>query len=316
MLRFILLPLSLILFFHTTCFGLKVTFNQDAVITKSYVSLSDIATFDEDSPLSQSLASKHISIAPKAGKSATLTSKTVQDKILRELPLQTDIEWDGSATILVKREGISIGPQELERSITDFLSDQQVDFPLVDFTFVTREFPLPFVLPTGDLIVDVIPSNPDIIGSRRISLLYTVDGKLVKNISIRGKLKAMASVATLTQNVRRGSILTPGMVKLQTKDLGKLRNPCMDLREVLGKKITKTLRSGSVLELTSIDFPPLIQKGQLVKIYINHKGLRLTATGISAMSGKQDQIIRVMNTGSQKMIFCKVSAPGIVEVQI
>jgi flagella basal body P-ring formation protein FlgA len=68
--------------------------------------------------------------------------------------------------------------------------------------------------------------------------------------------------------------------------------------------------------MSSIEIPPLIRKGQLVKIHINHNGMHLSASGISSMNGKQDQIIRVVNTVSKKMIYCKVSAPGIVEVQI
>jgi flagella basal body P-ring formation protein FlgA len=149
-----------------------------------------------------------------------------------------------------------------------------------------------------------------------MSLVYKVDDTIVKNISVRGKLKAMTPVAILTQNVKRGSILHPDMVQLQSKDLGKLRTPCTDLREVLGRRLTRSLRTGSVLDMSSIEIPPLIRKGQLVKILLNHNGMHLSATGISSMNGKQDQIIRVVNTVSKKMIYCKVSAPGIVEVQI
>ena len=126
----------------------------------------------------------------------------------------------------------------------------------------------------------------------------------------------MTPVVVLTQNVKRGAILSPEMVQMESKDLSSLRSPCTDLREVLGKKLINSQRSGSVLELSSIDFPPLIQKGELVKIIINHKTLQLTATGISITNGKQDQVIRVKNTGSQKIVFCRVLAPGLVEVKI
>lgn len=299
-----------------TGFALTVTFIEEAEVISANIILDDVATFNEETPLSTALGSKHIAIAIKAGSSTTINNKSVIEKLLKQTPKSSNIKWEGASNTLVTRKGVSIGPQEVESAIADFLMEKRDELPIAEYSFIPRELPLPFMVPVGELKVDVIPADPQVIGSRRMSLVYKVDEKIVKNISVRGKLKAMAPVAILSQNVKRGSILNPDMVQLQIKDIGKLRAPCTDLREVLGKKLTRSLRNGAVLDLSSVDFPPVIQKGQLVKILINQNGMHLSATGISSMNGKQDQIIRVINTGSQKMIFCKVSSPGIVEVQI
>ena len=316
MIRFILL---LVLCFHSLQgigFALTVTFNEDAEVIASHIKLADVAVFNEESPLTLALGSKYIAPSPKAGASTSINNKSVIEKLLKQIPKNTDIKWEGASSTLVNRKGITIGPQEVESAIANFLIEKQDELPIAEYSFVPRELPIPFLVPVGTLEVEVIPADPKVIGSRRMSLLYKVDGTIVKNISVRGKLKAMTPVAVLTQNVKRGAILHPDMVQLQSKDLGKLRTPCTDLREVLGRRLTRTLRTGSVLDMSSIEIPPLIRKGQLVKIHINHNGMHLSATGISSMNGKQDQIIRVVNTVSKKMIYCKVSAPGIVEVQI
>lgn len=316
MLRYLLLLIFCFQFFTGTGFALTVSFNEDAEVISSHIKLADVAVFDEESPLSLALGSKYIAPSPKAGSSIDINNKKVIEKLLKQLPKSTVIQWKGASNTLVKREGITIGSREVESAIANFLTDKRDELPIAEYSFVPRELPLPFIIPVGDLEVEVIPADPKVIGSRRMSLVYKVDDDIVKNISVRGKLKAMAPVAILTQNVKRGSILHPDMVQLQSKDLGKLRTPCTDLREVLGRRLTRSLRTGSVLDMSSIEIPPLIRKGQLVKIHINHNGLHLSATGISSMNGKQDQIIRVVNTVSKKMIYCKVSAPGIVEVQI
>lgn len=216
----------------------------------------------------------------------------------------------------MKRTGITVGPSEIQSSIAAYIESQKTNLPQAEYSFVPYDIPLPFMIPTGKLDIEVISAKPGIIGTKRFSLVYKVDGRIIKNISVRGNLKAMAHVAVLTQNVTRDTILHPDMVQMETKDLSTLRTPCTNLREVLGKKVIKSQRTGSVLDLSSIDFPPLIQKGQLVKILINHNELHLTATGISTMNGKQDQVIRVKNTGSKKIVFCRVIAPGLVEVKI
>ncbi len=318
MCRFLLLVFCVLQYLQGSCFALTISFNKEAEITGTHILLADVAEFDEDSLLVKALASKRIAIAPKAGESLSISRNKIQRKITRELEKSnsTEVQLVGSPSTRVTRTGIPVTANDIEAVIDDYLLAKGVDLPMAEYSFSPRELPLPFTIPVGKLEIDVIPSNPEVIGSRRITLIYKVNGKTIKNISIRGTLKAMAPVAILTHNVKRGTILTPNMVQLRIKDLGKLRSPCTDLREVLGKRLTRNLRSGTVLDLSSIDFPPLIRKGQLVKILINHNGLYLSAKGISAMNGKQDQIIRVTNTGSKKTIYCKVLAPGIVEVQI
>ena len=296
--------------------ALEISFSPEAEVNTPHVTLGDITSFNQESPLSLALATKHIAQAPKPGETISIDANTIKSTLLKSFPINEDIIWNGSKTVLVTRKGISITPAAIEQTIADYLEERNNDLPVAEYSFIARELPLPFVIPTGEIQIDIIPSDPNIIGSRRFSLVYRVDGRTVKNISVRGKLQALASVAILTQNVKRGAILRPEMVQLQTKDLSKLRDPCTDLRQILGKRLTRSLRSGSILNVSSIEFPPLIHKGQLVKILINHNGLHLTATGISSMNGKQDQIIRVMNSGSRKVIFCKVKSPGLVEVQI
>ena len=299
-----------------TVHGLQITSLPSAEVSNGFVLLSDIANFSEESPLAKSLGSRRIISAPPAGKSLTVQTKDVQKKLSRELNLESTLLWNGSAATVISRKGVRVTAADITNSIDNFLLEMQDSLPEAEYTFVPRQLPLPFDIPTGDLEIRVIPSDPDIVGSTRFGLIYVVNDKTVKNISIRGKLKVMAPVAVLNRGVKRGSILHPDMVEMELRDLSTLRNPCTNLRMVLGKKLSKRLRSGSVLDLSFIEFPRVILKGQLVKMIVNHKGLQLTATGISYMNGKQDQIIRVKNIRSNKNVFCKVSSPGIVEVQI
>ncbi len=296
--------------------ALEITFSASAEVSSPFVTLGDIAVFDKKTPLSNALASQRIGHAPAAGESITLDTNNVINKLRQSLSQNSDIRLSGSPSILLKRTGITIGPSKIESSIAAYIETQKANLPQAEYSFVPYDIPLPFVIPTGKLDLEVISAKPGIIGTKRFSLVYKVDGKIIKNISVRGNLKAMAHVAVLTQNVKRNTILHPDMVQMESKDLSTLRTPCTNLREVLGKKLIKSQRTGSVLDLSSIDFPPLVQKGQLVKILINHNELHLTATGISTMNGKQDQVIRVKNTGSKKIVFCRVIAPGLVEVKI
>ena len=306
----------LLIFIPSVASALQITSMPHAEVTRDYVLLSDIAKLSESTPLAKALASTRVAGAPKIGKELTLRTKEIQKKLVKAHTLTENIAWDGAANTIITRKGVIVTSEEPLAAIDSFLFEAQNTLPEAEYTFTPRQLPLPFAIPMGELQVDVIPSDPDIIGSNRFSLIYQVNGKTVKNISVRGKLEVMAPVAVVNGTLKRGTILRPEMLSMEERDLATLRTPCTDLREVLGKKLSKRIRKGTVLDLAFVEFPPVIIKGQLVKMVVNHKGLQLTATGISAMNGKQDQIIRVKNIRSNKYVFCKVSSPGIVEVQI
>ncbi len=308
--------LIMLLFFPVTCNGLEVTLLPEAEVTESIVTLGDIAIFSEESDLSNALSSRHIANAHSLDKPLTITKETVINKLQHQLDDQQKVQWNGALAIVITRKSLRITAVDIENAIQEYLLDQVEDLPVAEYSFTPRQLPLPFLLPTGTLDITIIPSDPNILGSKRFSLIYKVNNKVIKNISIRGTLKAMAPVAVLNQSVRRNTIIQPEMVEMKIKNLSELRSPCTNLQMVVGKKLIKSHRSGSVLNINHIEFPPVIRKGQLVKMIVQQNGLHLTATGMAAMDGKQDQIIRVKNLRSNKNVFCKVSSPGIVEVQI
>ncbi len=299
-----------------TANALQITSLSSAEITTDVVLLKDIVRFSEETPLTTALASRRIASAPAIGKSLIIQTRDVQKKISSDLDMNNKLVWKGSPFTEVKRKIVHITATDIAKTIDSFLRENHNTLPEADYSFVPRQLTLPFDIPSGSLEINVIPSNPAIIGSKRFSLIYKINNKTVKNISVRGHLKAMAPVAVLTRQVKRGSILQPDMVEMEIKDLSTLRTPCTELRRVLGKKLTKRLRAGSVLDLSFIEFPPVIHKGQLVKMVVRQNGLQLTATGISYKNGKQNEIIRVKNLRSNKNVFCKVVSPGLVEVQI
>ena len=47
---------------------------------------------------------------------------------------------------------------------------------------------------------------------------------------------------------------------------------------------------------------------------INHGSMHLSTVGIARNNGRQDQMIRVQNINSNKIVYCRVAAPGLVEV--
>lgn len=305
-----------ILLLAVPCYSLEVSFQKQANVTNNHITLGDIATFDEDSDLSVSLATKIIGDSPEPGQTVNFKSLDIVKDILRKTTLSNSTKWSGSPNVAVTRKGQQINADQILQAISDYIQSRKHELPKADISFKPKSLPLPFMLPQGELTWEIIPSSPDIINSSRFSIIIRVDERVRENISVIGEVQAMAPVAVASSNLRRGTILTPSNVILTVRDLSKYKNPCISLRSILGKRLKHTVRSGNVVEGDDVEFPPLVLKGQLVKIVLSHGPLHLSATGVARMNGKLNDIIRVQNTSSNKLIFCRITAPGLVEVGI
>jgi flagella basal body P-ring formation protein FlgA len=63
-----------------------------------------------------------------------------------------------------------------------------------------------------------------------------------------------------------------------------------------------------------ISSPPLVKRGDIVKIVANAGTMTITATGMVKQQGCKGEMVRVVNTDSNRIITARVTGPGAVEV--
>lgn len=297
-----------------TAEALEITFNQTGSVADSVIKLGDIAGFDEETEMTRALATLIVGQAPAPGEKFVLRSESVKEHLLSTQPLPQNIQWQGSPTVTVERKSISVGPEKIQAIIGQYIKKNKQNLPVAEIRFIPRSLPLPFSLPVGDLTQEVIPSDPGILGSSRFSIIFRVDNRVVKNISVRGSIEALADVVVAAGPLRRGEILRPGQLSTALMDISSLNNPGMEPGDLIGKKLTRTLRAGSPVLLSMVEELPMVRRGERVKIVINSGQMHLTATGLARSDGALNQMIRVQNINSQKFIYARVAAPGLVEV--
>jgi len=296
--------------------ALEITFKTNCSVDDSVIRLGDVAGFDEETPMSRALASQIVGQAPAPGEKISLHSLEVKEFLVSSQSLPQNIRWMGSPNVTVLRLGETIGPERIKSIIAEYLKRNQNNLPEAEIRFIPSALPLPFTLPTGELSQEVIPSNPAILGSSRISIIFRVDGKVVKNMSVRGNIEALANVVISAGPLRRGAILSPRDLTTRVMDIGSMDNPGLDEKDLIGKKLQRSLRAGSPVLPSMVESLPVVRRGERVKMVINSGALHLTATGLAHSDGALDQMIRVQNISSNKTVYCRVAAPGIVEVML
>lgn len=294
--------------------ALEINFKANSTVDDATLRLGDLVDFDQQTEMARALATLPVGQAPAPGEKSSLRCIDIKEYVQTSQNLPLDIRWSGSPTITILRNGISIGPDRMQKIIAGFIHKNRSRLPEAEIRFIPDSLPLPFTLPMGELSYEVTPSNPNILGSSRMSIIFRIDDTVVKNMSVRGEVEAMAQIIVCTTSLKRGAILRPEDLTTALMDISDLDNPGFALHDLIGKKLQRSLRVGSAVLLSMVESLPIVRRGERVKIVVNSGPLHLSATGLAGSDGVLDEMIRVRNINSNKMVYCRVAAPGLVEV--
>ena len=294
--------------------AVDITFRPEAAIDDAEIRLGDIADFSDNSVVAVALSSLVLGPAPEPGEALLLNSERVRQYLVSSQPIPPQTVLQGASAVAVKRNGQPISPQFVLDLISDYLKDNKDNLPDADIRFVPDSLPLPFFIPVGEITTEIIPSNPNILGSSRFSIIFRIGPTVAKNMSIRGNIEAIGQIVVSAKRLKRGQILEQEDLTIAATDISDLQQPGFSIDEFVGQKLTRTLRAGTPVVSTMVETLPVVHRGERVKILVKSGALQVTATGLAHSDGKLDQMIRVQNISSNKILFCRVAAPGLVEV--
>jgi flagella basal body P-ring formation protein FlgA len=209
----------------------------------------------------------------------------------------------------------TITQNDVRHSIDQYLETAESRLQHVDYTFQPFAEIDAFTLPEGRLQVDVLPAVKGIAGSRHFTVIYRVDGRTVKSVTVRGKLLVQSDVVVAQRALKRGTLVGAGDVSLERLDVSRIREPIFSLDQAVGKLVVRNVRVGQAVEQKNIEMPPVVAKGGFVKIVARRGTMLLTAVGIALEDGKMGDVIRVQNNSSKKIVMAQVVGPDQVEVE-
>jgi flagellar basal body P-ring formation protein FlgA len=304
----------MLLVFVAPAGALEIVFKESASVADSVVRLADVAEIGQQTPLAEDLGQQVVGQAPQLGSSLTIDANGLARQLRAKTGAAAELHFSGATSIKVKRSEQVIDNERIMAMISEFFAANKHRLPPAEISFTPTAPSLPFAIPEGELQVEIIPSNPNILSSSSFSLILTVDGKVVKNMSVRGQLKAMAQIVVTSEPLRRGTVLQAQHLGQAAVDINDLAEPEFDSQRLLGRQLTRSLPTGSPILGYMIKEQPVVRRGQLVKITIASGSLHLSATGLAHNDGRIDQMIKVQNLSSNKTIHGRVTGPGMVEV--
>jgi flagella basal body P-ring formation protein FlgA len=293
---------------------LTVNFQPAVTITGSRIVLGDIAVIGPAGEEAEAIGQLPVAVSPAPGKTKELYTVSVINS-LRNRQEVAEVDWQGSQTIVVRRQGTFINRDQLQAIIDQYLKENSGRLAGTNIRFTAMRAPEELTLPAGKLSWTVTPSRPGITGSSSFSIAFAVDDKPATTCVVRGRLEAVAEVVTAAVRLNKGDVINDSNIAVMQQDIGGLNHPYTSKEQLIGMQVARTVNAGTVLEQAHIAAPPIVKDGEMVKIFARKGALQLSTSGLAKTDGRLGEIIQVKNIGSNKLIHCRVDGPGMVSVE-
>ena len=130
-------------------------------------------------------------------------------------------------------------------------------------------------------------------------------------ISVKSKLFRKMLVSSTT--IVRGEIINADKVQLIEHEI-KNNKYLSRLSDAIGHEARRTIRPHQVINSSMLQKALLVRKKESVTIYAQNNNLRISAPGTALGNGHKNEMIKVRNNSSQKIIEALVIGRGVVAV--
>jgi len=142
-------------------------------------------------------------------------------------------------------------------------------------------------------------------------LATTEDG----NVGIRGRAAIVVPVSMPVRRISPGEIISESDLAVVAMPVNMISSAILrEDTEIVGKEAKRALAAERPIQGQSLVEPRAVRKGETVEIAFRGELLNLSAPGKALQDGAIGDVLRVVNTASQKTISAEVIAPGQVAI--
>ncbi len=284
-----------------------ISLKSNSIIADNTIKLSDIfAGLPE-------YQDKVLGPAPLPGKDMVLNART-----LLRIAVALDLPWrpdHAGEQVVLSRAATIVGLGMIEDALKDEISSQGS---------VSGNYKIAFAGPLSEI---VLPQNEA--PSVEVQSIHFTDGQdrfeatlvapskelPLKTLRVNGVVQRMVEVPILRSTIRQGMIIGERdveMISIREAELD--HDTVMHKDELVGMTARRIVLQGKPLKITELEAPQIVERGELVTMFVNHKGMRLSAQAKALENGAKGDVIRVSNISSSKTLNAQVIGQREVRV--
>ncbi|MCP4671168.1 MAG: flagellar basal body P-ring formation protein FlgA [Desulfobacula sp.] len=291
----------------------NITINETNLVKNSHVLIKDIAHVQANGFLKEVLDKIEIGRSPKPGQVKSFDKKKILSLIEHQQYLPENIIFNSPQQIYVKRESQRIAKSKVRQSVDKYLSQ----------TLKGRDYQLKILeirgleqYPVGTIKLQ-IDSGKIINNQGKLSchMKVFIDGTKEDLLKISGRIAVYENIFFAKKRLVKGDIISRECVYKEKKNIYNLREGIIkNFDEISGKMVKSSIEKNDYFKRNSLLEPPLIKKGDIISMVVKNDNLLIVASGISMENGFENQLIRVENIGSGKLVRAVVKGKSKVEV--
>lgn len=302
---FVMLCTAMVFVFAVAANG--ATLRHQATVHGDHITLGDL--FDGLPPERAGIA---IAQSPPLGRHYTLEAQWVA-----RVAHAYSVPWSTSGAherVIVTRASQRIGPERITEALRAELggrvSGERLDI-LLDNRMAQYHLPVDAAptLAIRDLSVESTTG-------RFIALMVApADGDPVIRVHLTGRVAAVSEVPVVSRRIRPGEVISNADVIWMEVPESRLTSDIVrELGDLVGMSPRRALNPDSPVRLHDLRPPLDVRRGTAVTMVMRSGPLVITARGRALSDGARGEVIRVLNTSSNRTIEAVVSGPDQVVV--
>jgi len=293
--------------------GFSINVKETSKVNAEDIYLRDIADINAPSFLKNEIGIILIGTAPDPGEIKIILKDRLRSKINANHLIDKNVTIIVPEKIYVKRLTQTLEKDYVKEFLVKYIETFQEDkkFDLSDFSVRGIE---PY--PQGELSLLFARENK-FSGKGRFSIRVDVlvNNNNVDKIFLSGWVDVYEQFVCARVPLLKNQKIEAHNLYYKSVNTTKLRNYfARNIENVAGKIPKNTIKKGNLLPVSLLEQPPLVYKGQAIKLIAKRDGLKIITAGISREDGITDDLIRVENLNSGKIVRGFVKGKSLVEV--
>jgi flagella basal body P-ring formation protein FlgA len=296
--------------------AIGLTLKEAVVVDQDAVRLSDIADLSGVDPFQRkTLGAIVVAGSPQPGQSRFVGIDYIRIRLKKAGVDTGSLFYNGSEDVRITRRASALPAARIQRAVETAIRNR-MPWKNEDVTISDITFDDTIHLPTGTLTYRIVPKrNEDFLGRTMLALHLFVDGEPVRRLWVNATVSVTSDVVTVIRPLGKNQPIKPADLSVERRDLAALPSDTISrIEDAMGNRTTRMIYPNTVLQRSMISSPPLVKRGDMVKIVANAGAMTITATGMVKQQGCIGETVRVVNTDSKRIITARVTGPGAVEV--
>ena len=286
-----------------------------AQVRGTVVRLGDVASLKGFTPEAEArYAAIDLGRAPAPGLGKLLPKAWLEARI-REAGVAPGVALRLPARLEVRRRTTTLKGSELERRVRKAIEAAMPHEPAnVAALDVPRLSDL--LAPAGAELSITFAPGETFTGTVTAELRVMDGGELIRTQRVNVRVDDFAQAWGVAAPTAQGQRLTSAdLVPLRLPRSRVPRDAILDAASIDAAQLRRSVKPGEALRAAWVKVPPLVKRGDRVRMVAHRGGIELTATGEALAAGGRGDNVRVRNLDSQRVVGGRVIAPNTVEME-